>query len=82
MSVMANAYPASSDRRHGDGSPSVHNEADADWDEGTDTERVTLREENARLRALVVQLSNLVLRNVVDQGSSQPLMPYRRPRLD
>ena len=73
---MANAYPASNDRSTG--SSTAHN--DADWDEGADTEQVALREENARLRALVVQLSNLVLRNVVDQNA--PLMPFRRPRFD
>jgi hypothetical protein len=32
-----------------------------------DTSPVSLLEENARLRALVVQLSDLVLRNVVGQ---------------
>jgi hypothetical protein len=47
-----------------------------------DTERVALLEENARLRALVVQLSTLVLRNVVDQHNTPSLMPVRRPRLD
>jgi len=55
---------------------------DTDWDDGADTERVALIEENARLRALVVQLSTLVLRNVVDQHNASPLMPFRRPRLD
>jgi hypothetical protein len=43
-----------------------------------DTERTSLIEENARLRALVVQLSTLVLRNVVDQNSTSPLLPVRR----
>jgi hypothetical protein len=32
-----------------------------------DTDLVLLLEENARLRALVVQLSDIVLRKVVDQ---------------
>jgi len=53
-----------------------------DWDDGADTERVALLEENARLRALVVQLSTLVLKNVVDEHNSPQLMPFRRPRLD
>jgi hypothetical protein len=43
-----------------------------------DTDRASLIEENARLRALVVQLSTLVLRNVVDQRSTSPLLPVRR----
>jgi hypothetical protein len=55
---------------------------DPDWDDGADTERVALIEENARLRALVVQLSTLVLRNVVDQHNSPQPVPFRRPRLD
>ncbi|ANW01363.1 hypothetical protein LMTR13_15490 [Bradyrhizobium icense] len=79
---MGNAYPASSNRKQRSASSSVHNDTDTGWDEGADTERVALREENARLRALVVQLSNLVLRNVVDQHNSPQLMPVRRPRLD
>lgn len=49
--------------------------------EGMDTERL-LVEENARLRALVVQLSNLVLRNVVDQHNAPRLVPVRLPALD
>ena len=73
---MANAYPASSSHSAG----SAHNEAD--WDDEADTERVALIEENARLRALVVQLSTLVLKNVVDQHNSPQLFPVRRPRLD
>jgi hypothetical protein len=80
VSVMGNAYPASGNRSQCAGSSSVHN--DSDWDEEVDTERLTLLEENARLRALVVQLSNLVLRNVVDQHSTPQLVPMRRPRLD
>ena len=48
------------------------------WDQETGTERVSLAEENARLRALVVQLSNLVLRNVVDQHNASPMQPVRR----
>jgi hypothetical protein len=58
---MGNAYPVSRDRTQGVGSSSVGK--DAGWD--TDIE--SLLEENARLRALVVKLSDLVLRNVVDQ---------------
>ena len=75
---MGNAYPAS--ESHGPCAGPSHN--DTDWDDGADTERVALIEENARLRALVVQLSTLVLKNVVDQHSSPQLIPMRRPRLD
>jgi len=57
---MGNAYPASN-RRPGSGSSSVHDNGDRD------TDLVLLLEENARLRALVVQLSDIVLRKVVDQ---------------
>jgi hypothetical protein len=77
---MGNAYPTSSSHRPSAGSS--HNDADMDWDDGADTERVALLEENARLRALVVQLSTLVLKNVVDEHNSPQLIPIRRPRLD
>jgi len=76
MSVMGNAYPTSGHRRRFSSSSSV--DADAAWDQEVDTERTSLIEENARLRALVVQLSTLVLRNVVDQHSSSPMQPARR----
>ena len=69
---MGNAYPASGNRKPYSGSSSTCE--DSVWDQEADTERVSLVEENARLRALVVQLSNLVLRNVVDQHST----PLRR----
>ncbi len=38
-----------------------------DWCADSDTNVVKLLEENARLRALVVQLSDLVLKNVAEQ---------------
>jgi hypothetical protein len=78
---MGNMHPASNGHGPSAGLPS-HNDADTDWDDGADTERMALMEENARLRALVVELSTLVLRNVVDQHSSPQLMPVRRSRLD
>jgi hypothetical protein len=74
-SVMANAYPVSGNQKQFSNS-SVRE--DSAWDQEADTERVSLVEENARLRALVVQLSNLVLRNVVDQHNTSPFMPVRR----
>jgi hypothetical protein len=73
---MGNAYPTSGHRREFSSSSSVH--ADEAWDQEADTDRASLIEENARLRALVVQLSTLVLRNVVDQHSSSPMQPARR----
>jgi hypothetical protein len=76
MSVMGNAYPTSGHRRGFSSSSSV--QADAAWDQEVDTERTSLIEENARLRALVVQLSTLVLRNVVDQHNTPSMMPVRR----
>lgn len=39
---------------------------DDGWDADVGAEAETLLEENARLRALVVQLSRLVLKNVVE----------------
>jgi hypothetical protein len=76
MSVMGNAYPTSGHRREFSTSSPVH--ADSTWDQEADIDRASLIEENARLRALVVQLSTLVLRNVVDQHSTSPFMPVRR----
>jgi hypothetical protein len=73
---MGNSYPVSGNRKQFS-SPSTVRE-DSAWDQEADTERMSLVEENARLRALVVQLSNLVLRNVVDQYNTPPFMPVRR----
>ena len=61
---MGNAYPATNGK-HCSSASSVRE--DAAWDEVEDTERVSLIEENARLRALVVKLSDIVLRNVVER---------------
>jgi hypothetical protein len=62
---MGNAYPQAGNRNF-QATSRPHDE-DADWDAGMDTDTVSLLEENARLRALVVRLSDLVLRNVVDE---------------
>ena len=75
---MGNAYPVSGNRKQY--SSSVR--GDSAWDQEADIERVSLVEENARLRALVVQLSNLVLRNVVDQHNTPGSLPVRRVRPD
>jgi len=47
-------------------SPSVRDDEDDGWDTEFNTETESLLEENARLRALVVELSRLVLKNVVE----------------
>ncbi|KRR02662.1 hypothetical protein [Bradyrhizobium valentinum] len=73
---MGNAYPATTNRKQYSSSSSVRE--GAAWDQERDTERAALIEENARLRGLVVQLSNLVLRNVVDQYNTTPTLPLRR----
>jgi len=75
MSAMGNAYSASGDRRLYSSSSAAR--SDSAWDQDTDTNRV-LAKENDRLRALVVQLSNLVLRNVVDQHNTVPMESMRR----
>ena len=77
---MGNAYPASGNRKPYLRSSSARE--DSAWDQEADTERESLIEENARLRALVVQLSNLVLRNVVDQHNTPGSLPLRRVRPD
>lgn len=65
---MGNAYsPFSNQNQPVIASSSHHDEDDTGWDNDIDSELVSLLEENARLRALVVRLSDLVLKNVVDQ---------------
>jgi hypothetical protein len=44
-----------------------HHDEDDGFDSDLNSEMITLLEENARLRALVTQLSSLVLKHVVDQ---------------
>jgi hypothetical protein len=63
---MGNAYSRSGNQKQYSGS-SVVLDDDADLDSDPGTALVSLLEENARLRALVVQLSDIVLRNVVSQ---------------
>jgi len=62
---MGNTYPPLSKRNKDLSSSRVGDEED--WGTDLDGDVVSLLEENARLRALVVQLSDLVLKNVVDQ---------------
>ena len=61
---MRNAFPPSSEQIS---RSTFQSDDDADWDAGMESDVVSLLEENARLRALVVRLSDLVLKSVVDQ---------------
>ena len=64
---MGNAYSPLSDQSRRIRPSSHRDDDDTGWDNDVDSELVSLLEENARLRALVVRLSDLVLKNVVDQ---------------
>ena len=61
---MRNAFPPSGEAIS---RPTFQTDDDGDWDAGMESDVVSLLEENARLRALVVRLSDLVLKSVVDQ---------------
>ena len=61
---MSNAFLQTTGRESR--SPFI-SEEDSEWDAGMEHDVVSLLEENARLRALVVRLSDLVLKSVVDQ---------------
>jgi hypothetical protein len=63
---MRNAFPQSAGQTSRP-SASFHSEDDSDWDAGLEHDVVSLLEENARLRALVVRLSDLVLKSVAEQ---------------
>jgi len=63
VSVMDKAYqPADKGNR----APAIHEDDDG-FDSDMNSDMIMLLEENARLRALVTQLSSLVLKHVVDQ---------------
>jgi hypothetical protein len=64
---MGNVYPPLSKQDQHSGSISAHDDDDTGWDNDVDADLASLLEENARLRALVVRLSDLVLKNVVDR---------------
>jgi hypothetical protein len=61
---MGQAYPPRSAQQRPDGSPS---ECGDYIDDDHSDDVVSLLEENARLRKLVVKLSEVILRNVVDR---------------
>ena len=65
---MGNAYPTSSNQKSCSELSSVHDDEDVGWDAEVDGDLTTLLEENARLRALIVQLSDIVLKRVVDRN--------------
>jgi hypothetical protein len=62
---MGNVYSPSTGNQFRE-SPPLEREDDG-FDTDVDSELVSLLEENARLRSLVVQLSDLVLKNVLEQ---------------
>ena len=64
---MGNAYPTSGNRKHRFGPLTAHDNDDEGPDSEASAALASLIEENVRLRALVVQLSDLVLKNVVGQ---------------
>jgi hypothetical protein len=64
---MGKAYFVSGDAGQPLDSASIRDDEDDGWDTEVSAETESLLEENARLRALVVQLSRLVLKNVVEQ---------------
>jgi len=64
---MGNAYPTSGNRNHRFGPSSACDDEDEGPDSDVSAALASLIEENVRLRALVVQLSDLVLKNIVAQ---------------
>jgi hypothetical protein len=62
---MGNAYPTPGNRKHRFGPSTVHDDEGEGPDSDVSAALASLTEENVRLRALVVQLSDLVLKNVV-----------------
>ena len=65
--VMGNVYSPFSNQNQSVSKSTSHHDDESGWDNDIDNDLVSLLEENARLRALVVRLSDLVLKNVVDQ---------------
>ena len=63
---MRNAFPPVGPADHANRLPASRHEDDDGFDTDLDHEVILLLQENARLRALVAQLSSLVLKHVVD----------------
>jgi hypothetical protein len=64
---MGNAFPPANPANHANrSSASRHDDDDDGFDTDLDNDVILLLQENARLRALVTQLSSLVLKHVVD----------------
>ena len=63
---MGNAFPPTGPANHAGRLPASRREDDDGFDTDLDHEVILLLQENARLRALVTQLSSLVLKHVVD----------------
>jgi hypothetical protein len=64
---MGNAYQTSANQKYRFGPSSAHRDEDEGPDSDVSANLASLIEENVRLRALVVQLSDLVLKNIVAQ---------------
>ena len=63
---MGNAFPPAGPADHANRLPASRREDDDGFDTDLDHEVILLLQENARLRALITQLSSLVLKHVVD----------------
>ena len=63
---MPNAFPPSGAANRADRLPASRHDDDDGFDTDIDNEVILLLQENARLRALVTQLSSLVLKHVAD----------------
>ena len=63
---MRNAFPPVGPADHANRLAASRREDDDGFDTDVDHEVILLLQENARLRALVTQLSSLVLKHVVD----------------
>ena len=70
---MRHAYPANGEREFLEEQgclrePPMEGEEHAVDEEGFSDDDISLIEENARLRGLVVKLTDIILKNVVDQN--------------
>ncbi len=61
---MPNAFPPADPTAHARRSPASRHDDDDGFDTDLDHDVIMLLQENARLRALVTQLSSLVLKHV------------------